>query len=270
MAKCAEDTSKLTNPIHEFVTENTDKKLSCNSCGHIFPSNHIGNVRKHLSIKHTKDFEKLNKLYEHYKASRASKSENRQSLQKKQTRDGAVSVAFNVDEVRMGLVEMANVNLCTFRLLQCSGFSRIMGPIIQAFRKQKISISTQPLALREYSVAEYEKMRNIIKEELDGRMFSLMVDSTTTFNRRIIGIVAQYILDDKVVVRTLAMRRYKCNPTAQNYCQIIKSVLFEYGTNVRYVYTVTTDNESAITKCVKDTAVIIQHVLNFYRLFYLD
>lgn len=130
-----------------------------------------------------------------------------------------------------------------------------MAPIIQQSRKCKIPLSTQPEALHTYSNAQFAKMQKIIENELEGKLFSIMVDSTTTQNRSILGIAAQYIENDKLVVRTLAMRRLKEDPTAINLSSVIKTVLFEYGVNAACVYSMTTDKEASIVKCVRDTEV---------------
>lgn len=69
--------------------------------------------------------------------------------------------------------------------------------------------------------------------------------------------MAQYFRDDELVLRTLAMRRLFEDPTAINLSDVIKTVLFEYGVNAACVYSMTTDNESSVQKCVRDTEVIV-------------
>lgn len=176
-----------------------------------------------------------------------------------------ITVVHDVNDIKMGLAEMCSVNLMPFHQLRNSGFSRIMAPIIQQSRKCKIPLSTQPEALHAYSDAEFVKMQDIIKDELRGKLFSLMVDATTTQNRSILGISVQYTQNDVVVVRTLAMRRSLQDSTAISLSHVIKTVLFEYGVNTACVYTMTTDNESSIQKCVRDTAVIAMIMSNISR-----
>lgn len=64
------------------------------------------------------------------------------------------------------------------------------------------------------------------------------MDATTTQNRCILGIAAQYMLDDKVVVRTFAMRRVTDDHSGVSLSKILKTVLFEYGTNPAMVYSI--------------------------------
>lgn len=150
---------------------------------------------------------------------------------------------------------MCSVNMWPFKQLRHSGLSRIVAPIIEKSRQCGIPLSNQPEVIDAYTFVEAEKIRNVIKNEIAGKLFSVLMDATTTQNRCILGIAVQYMVDDLVVVRTLAMRRVKTDHTGASFSKILKTVLYEYGTNPAWVYTVTTDNEASAVKCVTDTQV---------------
>lgn len=259
MAECVEiiKDSKINvqHPVYQFTTVDEKNEIICSVCTHKFPNNHAGNIRQHIRSKHKKKFEELQKLIEKYNkvTSDATQINKNQRGRRRKNTENSITVAHDITDIKMGLVEMCSVNMCSFRLLKNSDISRILAPIIRESRKCKIPLSTQPAALHEYSDAEFSKMKNIIKDELEGNFFSIMVDATTTQNRSIFGIAAQYIENDKVVVRTLAMRRLMKDSTAINLSNVIKEVLFEYGVNAACVYSIT--NESSVQKCVRDTAV---------------
>lgn len=243
----------VNHPINSVILLDENNKVACKFCSHIYPELHVGNIKKHVKRKHTKEFESLEKLTDDQKSNKQAKTAG---LGRKISTENSISVIIDVDNIKLGLVEMCSRNLVPFKKLTNSGFLRIMEPIIQQARKCKISLSTSSEAVHEYSDAEYEKMLQFVSDELKGKIFSLMVDATTTQNRSIFGVAAQYIQNGQVVVRTLAMRRLKEDPDALYLSNVIKTVLFEYGVNAAYVYSITTDNEAAAKKCVRDTAVI--------------
>lgn len=282
MAECLEiihsGKSNLSHPVYKFTTVNENDKIACKACGHIFPGNHAGNIRKHIQHKHKKDNAELETLLREYyhktNEDAAVIKINHRGLRCK-SKGNLITVVHDVTDIKMGLVEMCSVNMCSFHQMKNSGFSRIMAPIIRESRKCNIPLSTQPEALHEYSDFEFSKMQNIVKDELQGKVFSIMVDATTTQNRSILGIAAQFIQNDKVVIRTLALRRLMEDPNAINLSNIIKTVLFEYGVNAACVYSITTDNEASVQKCVRDTAVISKLIAKkrpktfYFYLFFL-
>lgn len=257
MAECLEivDVKKIdvNHPINSVILVDENNKVACKFCSHIYPDLHVGNIKKHVKRKHKKEFESLEKLTDEQKSNKQAKAAG---LGNKINTENSISVIIDVDNIKMGLVEMCSRNLVPFKKLTNSGFLRIMDPIIRQARKCKIPLSTSREAVHEYSDAEYEKMQKLVRNELKGKIFSLMVDATTTQNRSIFGVSAQYTQNGQVVVRTLAMRRLKEDPDALYLSNVIKTVLFEYGVNAAYVYSITTDNEAAAKKCVRDTAVI--------------
>lgn len=262
MAECVEivETKKSNSqhPVYRFTVSNEKNEITCKECGHIFPDNHAGNIRKHIQSKHKKQFIELEKLLtEYYNKPKCDVPENwRISRGRRGQNSGnIIKVVHDIADIKIGLVEMSSVNICSFNQLRNSGFSRIMAPIIRESRRCNISLATQPEALHTYSEAEFSKMKNIVKEELKGKIFSVLVDATTTQNRAYLGIAAQYIHHDTVVVRTLATRRLMEDTIAENLSKVIKTVLFEYGVDATCVYSITTDNEASIQKCVRETAV---------------
>lgn len=204
MAECEEiiQMKKINrqHPVYKFTTENEKNEIRCIECDHKFPDHHAGNIRKHIQNKHTHKSVELNKLIEEYyhpKSVATNNNENHRSRRGK-NEEHFIKVVHDVREIKKGMVEMCSVDMGAFHQLRNSGFSRIMEPIIQEARKYNIPLSTKPEALHTYSSEQFSKMRHIIKGELEGKFFSIMVDATTTQNRSFFGILAQFMENDRV------------------------------------------------------------------------
>lgn len=236
-------------------------------CDHVFSDSHSGNRRKHIERHHKKENETLQKALEAYfgggkineNQNFNAKAKQRAPSRYGQKNSNLITVVHNMEDVKMGFVEMCSVNMWSFKQLRHSGLSRIVAPIIRQSRRC-IPLSNQPEALETYSTCEYLKIKDIIKNELDGKLFAIMMDATTTQNRSILGIAAQYMEKGQFVVRTLAMRRVMDDHTGVNLSKILQTVLYEYGVNPAMVYSITTDNEASVVKCVRDTEVRIKYI----------
>lgn len=216
-------------------------------------------MRKHIERNHKKENLILQKSLQSYYGNDKMKKKKRKCNRLGRINSNLITVEHYVGDVKLGFVEMCSVNMWPFKQLRHSGLSRIVAPIIEESRRCGISLSNQPEAIEAYSVSEQDKIMDIIKNELAGKLISLLMDATTTQNRCILGIAAQYMVNDQVVVRTLAMRRVT-DHTGVSLSKILKTVLYEYGTNPAMVYTITTDNEASAVKCVRDTEVNMKTV----------
>lgn len=180
MAECLEiinNNSKVDrHPAYQYTSVDENNKITCDMCGHIFPSDHAGNIKKHIQNRHKNAYRDLAKLLEEHnrppKESDTVGNNKNQRCRSGKNIEQIFTVQHDIADIKMGLVEMCSVNMCAFRLLKNSGFSRIMAPIIKAARKCKLALSTQPEALHEYSNSEFSKMKDIIKRELNGIFFS--------------------------------------------------------------------------------------------------
>lgn len=258
----AKDSKKNQHPVHQFITFDKNKYI-CKLCDHVFSNSHSGNMRKHVERNHKEQNEVLQRaLHAYYSDERRNQKGNDRVKAKKRARNrfgprntNSITVVHDIADVKLGFVEMCSVNMWPFKQLRHSGLSRIVAPIIQQSRRCGIPLSNQPEAIEEYSISEQLKIADIIRDELNGKLFSIMIDATTTQSRSILGIAAQYIQGGQVVVRTLGMRRMMEDHSGASLSKILKTVLYEFGVNPAMVYAITTDNEKSVIKCVKDTEV---------------
>lgn len=103
-------------------------------------------------------------------------------------------------------VEMVAKNGLPFSAINGSGFVRILNPIIDGLAKsdQKLTINRNNI---EHLQDKTDEVVDRIAREISGRFVSIMMDIATRQRRSILGISVQYILDDKIVIRTHAMDR---------------------------------------------------------------
>lgn len=248
---------KDQHPVYHFIVCDKNKYV-CKVCDHVFSNSHAGNMRKHIERNHKRENLILQQSLESYYSDDKTKNKRKcNRLGRKNS--NLITVEHSVGDIKMGFVEMCSVNMWAFNQLRHSGLSRIVAPIIEESRRCGIPLSNQPEAIEAYSVFEQKKIMGVIINELGGKLFSVLMDATTTQNRCILGIAAQYMVDDQVVVRTLAMRRVTGDHSGVSLSKILKTVLYEYGTNPAMVYTMTTDNEPSAVKCVRDTEVNIKN-----------
>lgn len=81
-----------------------------------------------------------------------------------------------------------------------------------------------------------------IKSELNGRLLSLKLGLTHHMNRCVFGVNVQFYVGDKLIVRTLGMKRLLENTVAVNLAIALKEILEDYNINIKNIYTITTDN----------------------------
>lgn len=96
-----------------------------------------------------------------------------------------------------------------------------------------------------------EIVRHKIKSEMNGKLLSLQIDLTHHLNRCIFGVDVQFYVLDKLVQRTLTMKRLLSDTKGVTLAVELKKMLESYGVDVKQIYTLTSDNGSNVVKCTK-------------------
>lgn len=130
-------------------------------------------------------------------------------------------------------------------------------------------------------------VKDRIKKETGNRMVSLLIDSATkhdryffafadsrnsksinfflaNIRRSFLGILAQYYVDGKLVVRTLGVRRLLSSHTGNYIAVVIKEVLESYDISVDQIYSITADNGANMIKAVKVIRLMQSHTHDAY------
>lgn len=120
-------------------------------------------------------------------------------------------------DIENSCVELVTVNGRPFSILNDSGFQNIINPIkcaIEDKYKQKFSISSE--SIQKKVSEEANKIREEISEDIKNIMISMKVDAVTRLDRSFIGINIQYIKNEKIILRTLALKELKEKHTGNN------------------------------------------------------
>lgn len=81
-------------------------------------------------------------------------------------------------------------------------------------------------------------------------MISIKMDIVKRLRRSILGINAQFIRDDKIVIRTLNMFETDSKHSGEYICSILMQTLGDYVISKQKIYSITTDNGPNIVKSV--------------------
>lgn len=144
-------------------------------------------------------------------------------------------------------VELVTINGKKFSTLSCSGFLHSHENTLN-----KLNLAGYALKLKDPHLNEVKehlkktakRMREKIKEEVRGKMLSLMIDGATRNGRSLLGFSVQYAEDCTVKVVTLGVKELIQEYTSEYLCAVIKKTLEQYGINLHLIITVTSDNAS--------------------------
>lgn len=95
-----------------------------------------------------------------------------------------------------------------------------------------------------------EKLRAVIKGELNNNLFSIKIDSATRLERNVFGISVQYCKDGHIVSRIIGMLELKGSGAtkSKNLALEIIKTLKKYDLNLHQVIAVTSDNGANMLK----------------------
>lgn len=95
-----------------------------------------------------------------------------------------------------------------------------------------------------------EKLRAVIKGELNNNLFSIKIDSATRLERNVFGISVQYCKDGHIVSRIIGMLELKGSGAtkSKNLALEIIKTLEKYDLNLHQVIAVTSDNGANMLK----------------------
>ncbi|XP_062703027.1 uncharacterized protein LOC115256375 [Aedes albopictus] len=139
------------------------------------------------------------------------------------------------------LLESLTKLVCYHNLpLSCvewEGLKQLMDPIASAL---DVTLNRGKNKMIIHAIAN--RVRAALGKEMKNILLSLKVDSASRFHRHILGINVQYVLDGKIVIRTLGMVEIKERQTAAFLKEKILDVIQSYGMSIEQIFSVTVDN----------------------------
>ncbi|XP_062549966.1 uncharacterized protein LOC134214657 [Armigeres subalbatus] len=155
-------------------------------------------------------------------------------------------VAIDKHLLMESLMLMLTVHNVPIRSLQWRGFKQLLDPLAVACG---VTVNGANMIANIKDVAQ--KMREHIAAEVKGRLISLKIDSATRQNRHILGINAQYSINDTIVIRTLEMLEVQERQTARFLKSQILEVAKSYGIGVDQIFSITCDNGANMLAAVR-------------------
>lgn len=213
--------------VEDFFTVAADKKSAkCNlpNCNKEFNGCVKSNLKRHIASVHKLCF--------------ASKECGSATTKK-------ITIAMDAEILIRACLKLVTISSLSFETFNAEGFRDIVDPIANA-----LGVTINATVIKEKLSEAANKVKDTITDELHQKTFSLKVDSATRHGRSILGVNAQFIQNEKIVIRTLAMWEMKIRHTADNIKKEIVKILSVYKCSLRQVCSITIDNGANMVKCV--------------------
>lgn len=156
-------------------------------------------------------------------------------------------------EAILKLVSFHNMPLSS---LDWEGFKLLLDPI-----SESLNMKMNRSNIKTHLSTAAGRIRHAIKDEMEGKLISLKIDSASRHGRNILGINAQYCLSDKVAIRTLAMLEVTQRQTASFLKSKIIETLKSYGISLDQVFSITVDNGANMCAAVKELKVELERTM---------
>lgn len=221
--------------IQCFQIDVEDNKLLCQitSCGKSYKDK-SGAIR-HLKIKHQ----------EFYQAIRANNEKPPDEPIKIEIR-----CKVEPDAIWSACAELICVNALPVSVVEFPAFKKILEPYVVALRGQGVNLVINCENIKKYIHEKSNKIKQKIRDQVRGKLISLMADIGSKYNRSILGISIAYMYKGKICVHTIGMHVLKFSHTADYIYKIIIQILSEYDIELRQIISVTTDNGRNMIKTV--------------------
>lgn len=137
-----------------------------------------------------------------------------------------------------------------FSIVKEWGFQLLIKPYVTAFKSINSNFSVNQSSIRTKISEQAKQIKEIIIEELKGKMICLLMDIASRHNRSVLGMSVVFYANGKVHTRTIGMITLKMSQTGENLFEIVKNKLNEFKVNLNQVFAVTTDNGKNMIKTV--------------------
>lgn len=181
-------------------------------------------------------------------------------------KDGS-AVPLSVRQLNLlhNLVEIVSVNGRPFKSILDSGFQSIIRDEVNKLKEGGYGLTLSNGNMPEVKNKLHDmatKVRNKIKNEVQGKPISLLCDIVTKNRRSIFGISIQYIVNGKLRVRSIGMVELLESHTGTHLAAVVVARLKMYEIDLKHILTITTDNGSNILKMVRDFDEILQDIIS--------
>lgn len=144
-------------------------------------------------------------------------------------------------------VEIITINGRPLASLSDSGFLKLMKPLLDSTEQksgQRFCIGLKKVKSQMQSIAE--QIRDQIINETKNTLISVLIDIATKCGRAFLGVNIQYMLNGRIVVRTLKMLHLTESHTGKSLANAVVNTLKEFDISINQVYSQTTDNAANV------------------------
>lgn len=149
--------------------------------------------------------------------------------------------------------EIVTVNGRPFNYLLDSGFQNIIREKVEFLNTNNCGIAFKyPFTeIKQYIFETEVKIREQIKNEMQGQLGSIMIDIGSRNSWSILSIYIQYPIDGYIKVRNIGMIRMKERHKSEYIEELVMTQLKKFGIEKLAIFSFTTDNASNMTAAVK-------------------
>lgn len=171
----------------EYLEEENVSK--CKICSVKVPGQHLGNLKKHLQLKH-EDF---------YNGMDEDDELDDETIQPAKKRK--IVVEYDAGEVEEAWLNLVVKEGRPFTILDSKSLRAMLSPVFGALEINMLTSHNVHLAI----ATRADEVVADIKKTLSKKIFSLKIDSATRHTRRVICLNAQAVMKGKIKIFTLAM-----------------------------------------------------------------
>lgn len=218
----------------------SDEKSECIHCHKKYQGRNWSNLKRHLIAKHPSHATESNISFRPKRASDQLSNEDNPPTKKLKKMEPR--------EFIQACVELATINLLPFNFFTFEATKKLI-----ASHESSTGVTINYPNIRKFVHLSAEKIKNVIKEEVTGRMVALKIDTATRLGRSILGVNIQFysMSLDKIIVRTLGIIEIKKKHTSQNINLMIGNILDDYNIDKRSISSITCDNGANIIASAK-------------------
>lgn len=144
-------------------------------------------------------------------------------------------------------VELVTVNGYPFSMLEASGMQGFMKHRLQSVRSEGHSVSINRHLIVGEVAKESDHIRDYIKNEMKGKLVSIMFDVCTIATLSMLGVNAVFMKNDEVVCRSLGTIEIQERHTAVQLANMLYDILAKFNVSLPKVFSLTSDTAKNAT-----------------------
>ncbi|XP_065323547.1 uncharacterized protein LOC135930663 isoform X2 [Gordionus sp. m RMFG-2023] len=168
------------------------------------------------------------------------------SSQSNEKTSQTIKIVMSKSKVYESVVGLIAINNLPINLVTYESFKLLLDPIVQS-----LNMTLNKHIVNDKIKYAASEIRCLIMHQVKNKLISLKIDTATRFQKSVLGVNAQFIIDDKIEIRTLGMLEIVKAHTASNLKEEIENLLKKYNICLSQIYSITVDNGANIIKTVE-------------------